>query len=124
VKSQHHLRRSIAVGVTQLRSVAAHTAAPGNRPRIGLFAKNGILQNGAWQGDTLDVFSLEPIGDDVVLRQLLSHERVIAAPHLGASKIETQMRVASEVTWNIISALCGDILSGVSTLPFPPAKLA
>lgn len=25
--------------------------------------------------------------------------RSVAAPHLGASKIETQMRVASEVTW-------------------------
>ena len=50
--------------------------------------------------------------------------RSVAAPHLGASKIEMQMRVASEVARSIISALRGDISSGVSTLPFLPAKPA
>ena len=124
MKSQHHVHRSIAAGVTQLRSVAAHPAAPGNRPRIGLFAQGGIVRDRAWQGDGLDDFSQEPIGDDAVLRQLLSHERMIATPHLGASTVEAQMRVASEVARNIISALRGDILSGVATRTFLPAKPA
>ena len=48
----------------------------------------------------------------------------IATPHLGASTVEAQVRVATEVARNIISALRGDTLYGVTTLPFPPAKPA
>ena len=82
------------------------------------------LNEGRLAGVALDVFSQEPIGDDLVLRQLLAHERVIATPHLGASTIEAQVRVATEVARNIIAALRGDTLFGVSTLSFPPSKPA
>ena len=82
------------------------------------------LNEGRLAGVALDVFSQEPIGDDTVLRQLLAHERVIATPHLGASTVEAQVRVATEVARNIIAALRGDTLYGVSTLSFPPAKPA
>jgi D-3-phosphoglycerate dehydrogenase len=82
------------------------------------------LIEGRLAGVALDVFSQEPIGDNAVLRQLLSNERVIATPHLGASTTEAQVRVATEVARNIISALRGDTLYGVTTLPFPPAKPA
>ena len=81
------------------------------------------LTEGRLAGVALDVFSQEPIGDDPVLRQVLSHERVIATPHLGASTVEAQVRVATEVARNIISALRGDTLYG-TTLPFLPAKPA
>jgi len=47
----------IAACVTQHRSEAALPAAPCRRPRIGLFAQGGILRDGAWQVDGLDVFS-------------------------------------------------------------------
>jgi D-3-phosphoglycerate dehydrogenase len=83
-----------------------------------------VLTEGRLAGVALDVFSQEPIGDDRVLRQLLAHERVIATPHLGASTAEAQVRVATEMARNIISALRGDTLFGVTTLPFPPAKPA
>jgi D-3-phosphoglycerate dehydrogenase / 2-oxoglutarate reductase len=82
------------------------------------------LTEGRLAGVALDAFSQEPIGDDTVLRQLLSHEQVIATPHLGASTVEAQVRVATEVARYIISALRGDTLYGVSTFPFPPAKPA
>jgi len=82
------------------------------------------LTEGRLAGVALDVFSQEPIGDDTVLRQLLSHERVIATPHLGASTVEAQVRVATEMARHIISALRGDTLYGVATLPFPPTKPA
>jgi D-3-phosphoglycerate dehydrogenase len=82
------------------------------------------LTEGRLAGVALDVFSQEPIGDDTVLRQLLAHEQVIASPHLGASTVEAQVRVATEVARNIISALRGDTLYGVSTLSFPPSKPA
>ena len=75
------------------------------------------LNEGRLAGVALDVFSQEPIGDDTVLRQLLSHERVIATPHLGASTVEAQVRVATEVARNIIAALRGDTLYGVRRSP-------
>jgi D-3-phosphoglycerate dehydrogenase len=82
------------------------------------------LTEGRLAGVALDVFSQEPIGDDPVLRQLLAHERVIATPHLGASTVEAQVRVATEVARNIISALHGNTLYGVASLPFTSVKPA
>jgi D-3-phosphoglycerate dehydrogenase len=82
------------------------------------------LTEGRLAGVALDVFSQEPVGDDTVLRQLLAHERVLATPHLGASTIEAQVRVATEVARNIISALRGDTLYGVAALPFTPTTSA
>jgi len=82
------------------------------------------LTEGRLAGVALDVFSQEPVGDDTVLRQLLAHERVLATPHLGASTIEAQVRVAAEVVRNIISALRGDTLYGVAALPFTPPTSA
>jgi D-3-phosphoglycerate dehydrogenase len=82
------------------------------------------LTEGRLAGVALDVLSQEPIGVDTVLRQLLSHERVISTPHLGASTAEAQVRVTTEVARKIISALRGDTLYGVATLPFPPSKPA
>ena len=82
------------------------------------------LTEGRLAGVALDVFSQEPIGDDAVLRQLLAHERVIATPHLGASTVEAQVRVGTEVVRNIIAALRGDTLYGVATPPFLPTMPA
>jgi D-3-phosphoglycerate dehydrogenase len=82
------------------------------------------LSEGRLAGVALDVFSQEPIGDDPVLRQLLAHERVIATPHLGASTIEAQERVSTEVARNIIAALRGETLHGVALVPYTPKKPA
>jgi D-3-phosphoglycerate dehydrogenase / 2-oxoglutarate reductase len=82
------------------------------------------LTEGRLAGAALDVFSQEPIGDDAVLRQVLAHERVIATPHLGASTVEAQVRVATEVVRNIIAALRDDTLYGVATLQFSPTSPA
>ena len=82
------------------------------------------LTEGRLAGVALDVFSQEPIGDDMVLRQLLAHERVIATPHLGASTVEAQVRVGTEVVRNIIAALRVDTLYGVATPQFSPTTSA
>jgi D-3-phosphoglycerate dehydrogenase / 2-oxoglutarate reductase len=81
------------------------------------------LTEGRLAGVALDVFSQEPIDDDAVLKQLLAHEQVLATPHLGASTVEAQVRVATEVARNIISALRGDTLYGVATPQFSPTTL-
>jgi D-3-phosphoglycerate dehydrogenase / 2-oxoglutarate reductase len=82
------------------------------------------LSEGRLAGAALDVFSQEPIGDDVILHQLLAHERVLATPHLGASTVEAHVRVATEVARNIIAALRGETLHDVAALAFNPKKPA
>jgi D-3-phosphoglycerate dehydrogenase / 2-oxoglutarate reductase len=78
------------------------------------------LKEGLLEGVALDVFSQQLLGDETTLRQLLVDERVIVTLHGGASTVEAQVRVATEVARNIIAALRGDTLYGVATLPFPP----
>jgi D-3-phosphoglycerate dehydrogenase / 2-oxoglutarate reductase len=80
------------------------------------------LTEGRLAGVALDVFSQEPIGDDTLLSQLLAHERVIATPHLGASTVEAQVRVATEVARNIIAVLRGETLFGVAAVPSTPTQ--
>ncbi len=76
------------------------------------------LTEGRLAGVALDVFSQEPIGSDhAILKHILLHERVLATPHLGASTMEAQVRVATEVARNIIAALRGETLLGVAGLP-------
>ncbi|MGH2478417.1 MAG: phosphoglycerate dehydrogenase [Ktedonobacteraceae bacterium] len=58
-------------------------------------------------GVALDVFSQEPVRDDEVLKLLLTNERVIATPHLGASTEEAQVGVAVDVAEQIVSVLRG-----------------
>lgn len=58
-------------------------------------------------GAALDVFSQEPVRDNVVLQQLLAHEKVIATPHLGASTEEAQVGVATDVAEQVVSVLHG-----------------
>ena len=83
------------------------------------------LMEGRLAGVALDVFSQEPVGSDhAILRHILSHERVLATPHLGASTVEAQVRVATEVARNIIAALRGETLHGVAGLPLTPKKSA
>lgn len=83
------------------------------------------LEQGCLAGAALDVFSQEPVEDDPVLRRLLSHERVLVTPHLGASTREAQARVALEVARHVISALRGDTLIGAlpPAYPFPRPTL-
>jgi D-3-phosphoglycerate dehydrogenase / 2-oxoglutarate reductase len=117
-------RRLLGARELQLLKPGAYLVNCARGSLIDEQALLAALNEGRLAGVALDVFSQEPIGDDTVLRQLLAHERVIATPHLGASTAEAQARVATEVARNIIAALRGDTLYGVSTLSFPPAKPA
>jgi D-3-phosphoglycerate dehydrogenase / 2-oxoglutarate reductase len=117
-------RRLLGARELQLLKSGAYLVNCARGSLIDEQALLAALTEGRLAGVALDVFSQEPIGDDTVLRQLLSHERVIATPHLGASTVEAQVRVATEVARYIISALRGNTLYGVSTFPFPPAKPA
>ena len=84
------------------------------RPGVGIVncARGGIvdeaalleaLESGHVGSAALDVFTSEPPGDD--LAALLSHERVVATPHIAASTGEAQEKVARQVTEQLINAL-------------------
>ena len=118
------VRRLLGTRELQLLKPGAYLVNCARGSLIDEEALLAALTEGRLVGVALDVFSQEPIGDDSILRQLLSHERVIATPHLGASTVEAQVRVATEMARNIIAVLRGDTLYGVATLPFPPSKPA
>jgi D-3-phosphoglycerate dehydrogenase len=88
-----------------------------NCARGGLIDEEAVLNalnEHRLAGVALDVFSQEPIRDNAVLKQLLAHERVIATPHLGASTVEAQIGVATDVAEQIVTVLRGG---------FPPAAV-
>ena len=81
-----------------------------NCARGGLIDEEALLnalQENRLAGVALDVFSQEPVGDNVILQQLLAHERVIATTHLGASTEEAQLGVATDVAEQIVAVLRG-----------------
>lgn len=54
-------------------------------------------------GAALDVFSQEPPFDNSVLRELISHPKVIATPHIASTTLETHKAVAEHIIYNIIA---------------------
>lgn len=50
-------------------------------------------------------------------RSLIDHPKVICTPHLGASTIEAQERVAREIAENIVALNAGTGLYGAVCLP-------
>jgi D-3-phosphoglycerate dehydrogenase len=60
------------------------------------------LENGQCGGAALDVYTEEPPKSDI-LKKLISHPKIVATPHLGASTSEAQVRVATEVSEQFIA---------------------
>lgn len=63
----------------------------------------GSLESGHIAGAALDVFSLEPPFESDSLRKLISHPRVIAAPHVASFTPEAQYAVAVRIVKNIMA---------------------
>ncbi|CAD6195748.1 unnamed protein product [Caenorhabditis auriculariae] len=64
------------------------------------------LDSGHVAGAAIDVFEQEP----PAFRELVDHPRAICIPHLGASTIDAQLRVASEIAENIVQLNQGTVL--------------
>jgi D-3-phosphoglycerate dehydrogenase / 2-oxoglutarate reductase len=75
-----------------------------NCARGGIIDEKALLpalENGVVAGVALDVFETEPPGES----PLLKHPRVIATPHLGASTVEAQEKVALQIAHQLADAL-------------------
>lgn len=64
------------------------------------------LESGKVAAAGLDVFAVEPPGATA----LVSHPRVVCAPHIGAQTVEAQARAASDISSEVINALRGEAL--------------
>ncbi len=60
-------------------------------------------------GAGLDVFTEEPPKDWT----LIEHPNVVAAPHLGASTVEAQLKVAQEIAQSFVDVRAGKPLFGI-----------
>jgi D-3-phosphoglycerate dehydrogenase len=77
---------------------------------------NAIVE-GHVAGAALDVFAKEPIESD---NPLLALEQVVLTPHLGASTVEAQDRVAKEIAEQVVEFLsAGTIRNAVNVASLP-----
>ena len=88
-----------------------------NTARGGLIDEVALVEaveSGRLAGAALDVFVDEPLQADSPLR---STERIILTPHLGASTVEAQERVAVEICESVLNALTTGDVGGAVNLP-------
>jgi D-3-phosphoglycerate dehydrogenase len=62
------------------------------------------LDEGRLAGAGIDVFGSEPVSDSDPLPK---HPKVVATPHLGASTVEAQANVATQVAHEVLAVLAG-----------------
>lgn len=87
-----------------------------NCARGGIVDENALyeaIKSGKIAGAALDVFEQEPATD----HPLLSLPEVIATPHLGASTVEAQENVATDVSYDILELLRGGTVKNPVNLP-------
>lgn len=94
--------------------------------RIINIARGGIVDEAALldslisdrcKGAALDVFVQEPPKEGTTTWQLIQHPRVVCTPHLGASTVEAQERVAREIAEQLIDLAEGRQAVGIANAP-------
>lgn len=89
-----------------------------NCARGGIVHEKDLLdaiQSGQVSGASLDTFEIEPPVE--ASRELRMHPNVIVSPHLGASTLDAQTRVARMVAENMSDILAGGDYKGVVNAP-------
>lgn len=88
------------------------TARVLNVARGGIIDEEALLsalENGTIAGAGLDVFTSEPPKEGDSASRLISHPKVVATPHLGASTVEAQENVSIDVCTQVLSILSGQL---------------
>lgn len=83
-----------------------------NLARGGMIDETALLnaiESGHIAGAAIDVFMSEPPVVDGTSRRLITHPKVIATPHLGASTVEAQENVSIDVCEQVLAILSGDV---------------
>lgn len=83
-----------------------------NCARGGLIDEAALLEaleSGKCAGAALDVFETEPPGRD---NPLVQHPKVVCTPHLGASTVDAQVKVAEIIARNVGNFLTGGEVIG------------
>lgn len=91
-----------------------------NIARGGIVDEDALLNalvSGRCQGAALDVFVQEPPKEGTVTWQLIQHPKVVCTPHLGASTVEAQERVAREIAEQLIDLVEGRQAVGIANSP-------
>lgn len=78
------------------------------------------LESGYIRGAALDVFSMEPPSQDMLL---LKHPHVILTPHLGASTFEAQKKVALLIAQQVSAFLKGGTIQNSVNFPSIPSEM-
>ncbi|KAJ9200714.1 hypothetical protein DTO164E3_3864 [Paecilomyces variotii] len=101
-----------------------NVARGGTVDEVALLA---ALESGHLAGAAVDVFTSEPPETNSSAAKLISHPRVVATPHLGASTMEAQESVSIDVCEQVLQILKGSLpRSAVNTpliLPEEYSKL-
>jgi D-3-phosphoglycerate dehydrogenase len=77
------------------------------------YALKAALDNGHVAGAALDVFSTEPAQENI----LFGSDRLVATPHLGASTVEAQEKVALQVAEQIADYLLTGAIANALNMP-------
>lgn len=83
-----------------------------NVARGGIYDEEALLRalkSGKCAGAGLDVFVEEPPTN----RELVEHSKVVCTPHLGASTVEAQIKVAKEIAHEFIEMAEGRKVNGL-----------
>ncbi|MEM7408850.1 MAG: phosphoglycerate dehydrogenase [Myxococcota bacterium] len=111
-----------------LNKAAFAKAKPGllvvNAARGGIVDEEALLEaldSGQVGGAALDVFEQEPPAAD---HPLVSHEKVICTPHLGASTEQAQVNVAIAVAEQVRDYLVGGVINNAINVPSISKELA
>ena len=81
---------------------------------VDLDALHEALESGRLAGAALDVFPVEPPGNE---HPLMRHPRAIFTPHLGASTGEAQVNVARMIAEQMVGYLLGGIIANAVNFP-------
>lgn len=83
-----------------------------NVARGGMIDETALLsalEAGTIAGAGIDVFTAEPPVAGDTASKLISHPKVVATPHLGASTVEAQENVSIDVCTQVLSILSGQL---------------
>ncbi|KAJ9293317.1 hypothetical protein DTO271G3_7813 [Paecilomyces variotii] len=83
-----------------------NVARGGTVDEVALLA---ALESGHLAGAAVDVFTSEPPEPNSSAAKLISHPRVVATPHLGASTMEAQESVSIDVCEQVLQILNGSL---------------